>query len=550
MRRASGEGSDRAPLGIQERSGWGRSALSRWGAPLTIGAFMLSAGVVAGVTVHSWAPELARSPYHYLPYSVATAPPVGDVRRAPEAVPVPLAQQPSQPRDTADGSSSPAPSAAGSGASGGIGASASRDGVFSPVKRPAQVIGLTPGPVSFDPQPVGSTATARTVTVASNGNLPLRVRSVAVSGGNATAFAVTADRCSGVTLNPGNSCPVTVSFTPDTVGTRTASLTISGDGAGSTSTRLTGVATDAVITATGIQVDCGQSSANRCAVDAIYRDLVGRPADSSPLDTYAAQLDSGQTTRQQVAGVVTGTDEWRTRAAAALFKVLLGRTGDQGSIAYYAGQLRSTSVEDVTAGIASTQEYVTRAGATNDAYVAALYRDLLHTPGDPAGRAGWVDQLNRGATKVSVATAIRKSAESQGVIVETAYRELLGRQPTASERTNLANAMVHGLSYQSMLGSLVQTDEYMSQVAPLTLTDAAVASFTDGDPHATAADFTATIDWGDGTQPAPATVRKAKGGGFTVTGTHTYAAHKSWTATIHLTHNGGSQAQTTSTVVV
>ena len=202
MRRASGGGYDRAPLGIHERSALGRSALSRWGAALTLGAFMLSAALVAGVTVHSWAPELARSPYHYLPYSAAPPPPVSSVHRAPEAVPVPLAQQPA-PRDPADGTSNPAPSAEGGGTTGGIGASASRDGVFSPVNRPAQLIGITPGSVSFDPQPVGSAATTRTVTAASTGNAPLHVRSVSVSGGNATAFAVSADHCSGVTLNPG-----------------------------------------------------------------------------------------------------------------------------------------------------------------------------------------------------------------------------------------------------------------------------------------------------------------------------------------------------------
>jgi hypothetical protein len=343
---------------------------------------------------------------------------------------------------------------------------------------------------------------------------------------------------------------VSVSFTPDAVGTRTASLTIAGDGGGSSSSSLSGVATDAAITVTGTQVDCGQSSANRCAVDGIYRDLIGRAADESAMQAYATQLDSGQSTRQQVAAVVTNTDEWRARAAGALFKALLGRSADASSLAYYAGQLRSASVEDVTANIASTQEYVTRAGSTNDAYVAALYRDLLHTPGDAAGRAGWVDQLNRGATHLSVASAIRRSADAQGQVVDAGYRQLLGRQATPTERTNLANGMVHGLTYQSMLGSLIQTDEYYAQVAPLALTDAAVASFVDGDPHAAATEFTATVDWGDGSQPTPATVRKGKGGGFVVSGSHTYATHRSWTATIHVSHTGGSQAQSAATVVV
>ncbi len=53
------------------------------------------------------------------------------------------------------------------------------------------------------------------------------------------------------------------------------------------------------------------------------------------------------------------------------------------------------------------------------------------------------------------------------------------------------------------------------------LTEVIVASFT-GDPTALAADFSAIIDWGDNATSA-GTVSTSGGGGFRVTGTHTYA---------------------------
>jgi hypothetical protein len=309
------------------------------------------------------------------------------------------------------------------------------------------------------------------------------------------------------------------------------------------------VATDAPLTATGLPVDCGQSTATRCAVGAVYRDLLARPVDGAALQYYSAQLDAGQATRQQVATAIQNSDEWRSRMVTLLFKALLGRPADTASVGYYAPQLRSGTVEDVTAVIAASQEYFARAGGSNDGYVSALYHDLLRHPADPAGRASWVDQLNRGASRTSVASSIRHSGEAQGVVADAAYRQLLGRQATAPERTNLSNAMGHGLSYQAMLGSLIQTDEYLALAAPLALTDAAVAGFVDGDPKGTAGQFTATIDWGDGTEPSPGTVKKGKGG-FVVTGSHTYGAHRSWTATIHIADSGGAQGQTTTTVVV
>ena len=51
-----------------------------------------------------------------------------------------------------------------------------------------------------------------------------------------------------------------------------------------------------------------------------------------------------------------------------------------------------------------------------------------------------------------------------------------------------------------------------------------VASFTSSDPSATAGEFTATVNWGDGTPLDHTTTVTQVGGGFTVQGTHTYAA--------------------------
>ncbi|HEY0411268.1 MAG TPA: DUF4214 domain-containing protein [Candidatus Dormibacteraeota bacterium] len=511
---------------------------------------MISAGVVAGVTLHSWQPEFARSPYYSLPYSAATAPPAGASRPLPDTVPVPLAQPPAPPPPQqpppppATNASPPAP--------GGVdrGAGARRAAQVQPMNRPALILGLTPGSVAFDPQPVGSSAAARTLTVASTGGAPLRVRGVALSGANASAFVVVADKCSGVTLAPGASCPVSVSFAPDADGSRSATLTIDGEGAGPATSSLTGVATDAPLTATALPVDCGQSTATRCAVGAMYQQLLGRPVDDPALQGYGTQLDAGQTTRQNVAVAIQNSDEWRTRAVTVLFKALLGRAADAGSVGYYVPQLRSGGVEQVTAAIAASQEYFARAGGSNDGFVSALYQDLLRHPADAAGKAGWVDQLNRGATRAAVAGSVRRSAEAQGVAVQGSTKLLLGRAATGPEQTNLANAMVNGLSYQAMQGSLIQTDEYLAEVAPLALTDVAVASFVDGDPRGTVSQFTVTVDWGDGGPPGAAVVTKGRSGGFTVTGSHTYAAHRSWTATIHIADSGGSQAQTTTTVVV
>ncbi len=52
---------------------------------------------------------------------------------------------------------------------------------------------------------------------------------------------------------------------------------------------------------------------------------------------------------------------------------------------------------------------------------------------------------------------------------------------------------------------------------------AEVGAFTDGDPLATVSDFTATINWGDGTAPTPGVITETSGGVFLVAGTHAYS---------------------------
>src|SRR5207247_10290597 len=64
---------------------------------------------------------------------------------------------------------------------------------------------------------------------------------------------------------------------------------------------------------------------------------------------------------------------------------------------------------------------------------------------------------------------------------------------------------------------------------------------------ATAADFTATIDWGDGSPAAGGTLA-GSGGSYTVDGSHTYTVPGSFTVEVHILDDGGSTADATTTI--
>lgn len=79
-----------------------------------------------------------------------------------------------------------------------------------------------------------------------------------------------------------------------------------------------------------------------------------------------------------------------------------------------------------------------------------------------------------------------------------------------------------------------------------------VANFTDTISTNVASDFTATINWGDATASSAGTVSAAGSGGFSVNGTHTYAALGTFSVTVTLSDDapGTATAQVVSTAQV
>jgi beta-glucosidase len=80
-----------------------------------------------------------------------------------------------------------------------------------------------------------------------------------------------------------------------------------------------------------------------------------------------------------------------------------------------------------------------------------------------------------------------------------------------------------------------------------------VAPFDAYSPTATAGQYAVSIDWGDGSAATAGTVTSTGGGGFAVTGSHTYAASGPFTITTTISDNapfaGGQSTTTTSATV-
>lgn len=99
------------------------------------------------------------------------------------------------------------------------------------------------GDGQFGNQGIGTTSAPQIVTLESNGNTPVRISSIGISG----AFAETTTCSLNTDIPPGGQCTVSVTFSPTVAGAQTGALTIASNSIGGTiviSTTGTGVAPD------------------------------------------------------------------------------------------------------------------------------------------------------------------------------------------------------------------------------------------------------------------------------------------------------------------
>src|SRR5882724_12259718 len=126
-------------------------------------------------------------------------------------------------------------------------------------------------------------------------------------------------------------------------------------------------------------------------------------------------------------------------------------------------------------------------------------------------------------------------------------RSVCGRSPGSFWAWPRLRREKHGGEMPVILSGQMDLSSAMEDVALASNTD--IASFTVDNTTDTAGDFTATIDWGDGTTSAGTIV--GSNGSFTVEGGHTYLDEGFPQATVTITHTAdNTQIAPTGTIAV
>jgi len=117
----------------------------------------------------------------------------------------------------------------------------------------APAVTLNPTSLAFGNQNVGTTSPSQSVTLTNTGSLSFTISAVSITGTNPADFSQT-NNCL-VTLAPGSTCTITVTFDPTTSGARSASVSITDNAPGSPQTIAlngTGIAAAVSLSATSL----------------------------------------------------------------------------------------------------------------------------------------------------------------------------------------------------------------------------------------------------------------------------------------------------------
>ncbi|HEU5152227.1 MAG TPA: Ig-like domain repeat protein [Iamia sp.] len=195
---------------------------------------------------------------------------------------------------------------------------------------------------------------------------------------------------------------------------------------------------EAVALAVGPAIECGDvaEAGNGAAVRLVYLELLRRCPEPAGYEYWTDALDDGDVTREGFARQISISMEARKVIVDDAYEMMLERRAEPAARTFWAGRLATGRFDALLADLAASPEFRTKAGGTNEGFVDRVYERIIGRPADADGRWYWMIQLSSGVPRRQLVLTLANLSEPLGAVVTSAYAEILGRAPSASERTD------------------------------------------------------------------------------------------------------------------
>jgi SpoIID/LytB domain protein len=192
----------------------------------------------------------------------------------------------------------------------------------------------------------------------------------------------------------------------------------------------------------GTSADALRATNDGVYVDRLYQTLGGRPATDTEVLHWVDVVRGGN--RRALAEGLVRSGHFTGLLIDDLYTRALGRSADAPGRAYWVAEVgRGIDVRSVGILFFGSREYYERAGGTDEAFIAALYRDVLGREPDAEGRRYWLDLLAVDRVGLDdVAAGVYDSLENRTTRAVRLYQMLAGTDPSPELERALADRLL------------------------------------------------------------------------------------------------------------
>jgi hypothetical protein len=199
-------------------------------------------------------------------------------------------------------------------------------------------------------------------------------------------------------------------------------------------------------------------SPNSLFVASAYGLLLNRYPDPGAV-SWVNLMNNGDSAAGVVLGI-EGSTAYLSDQVTAMYKLYLQRSPDPGGEhAWTSFLLAGGTLEQVTEGLVSSQEYYVLQGGTNQGFLTGLYEDVLKRYPSTGELAGWETALDAGVSRASVSAFFLMSQEYRTDLVQNDYTTFLLRAADSGGITAWVDALNAGATDQQVLAQIFGSPE-------------------------------------------------------------------------------------------
>ena len=240
----------------------------------------------------------------------------------------------------------------------------------------------------------------------------------------------------------------------------------------------------------------------------VYRDFLGREADSGGLAYWTDQLNGGHVSQAELVEQYLLSAEFGQTVApvARLYFAYFNRIPDYNGLMYWIDSYaQGTPLVTISDAFAGSAEFTSTYGSlSNSDFVTLVYQNVLGRGPDAGGLSYWTGLLDSGAqTRGQVMVGFSESAEYQNLManqiyVTMTYIGLLRRSPDQGGFDYWTSVLDSGASGTALINGFLFASEYQGRFdGTWVISSLAIDGSTSVNENSSAS-YTATATWENG----------------------------------------------------